>query len=111
MARCVSSIWKLSSKRRFPGIDLRLEQDLPFSCEVRLERLVQRLGGLDASHEWDKTLSLEEQQRIAFARLLLTKPDFAFLDHAGSALSEAEGDARRRRGSLGSTQRMGPASV
>lgn len=33
-------------------------------------------------------LSLGEQQRIAFARLFLRKPQFAFLDEATSALDE-----------------------
>lgn len=57
--------------------------------KVGLEGLVERLGGLDAEHDWGATLSLGEQQLIAFARLLLAEPDFAFLDEAASALGEA----------------------
>jgi putative ATP-binding cassette transporter len=34
-------------------------------------------------------LSLGEQQRLAFARLLMAKPGYAFLDEATSALDEA----------------------
>jgi putative ATP-binding cassette transporter len=43
---------------------------------------------LDEEAEWDKLLSPSEQQRIAFARLLLTKPKAVFLDGATSALDE-----------------------
>ena len=38
--------------------------------------------------DWSNVLSLGEQQRIAFARLFLRKPQFAFLDEATSALDE-----------------------
>jgi putative ATP-binding cassette transporter len=58
--------------------------------KVHLETLTQQIGGLDAEHDWGATLSLGEQQFIAFARLLLAEPDFAFLDHAASALSEPQ---------------------
>jgi putative ATP-binding cassette transporter len=58
--------------------------------EVRLEALVGRVGGLDVEHDWRTTLSLGEQQLIAFARLLLAEPEFAFLDEAASALSERQ---------------------
>jgi len=45
--------------------------------------LVQRQGGWDVE---PKGLSLGEQQRVAFARLLLTRPKYAILDEATSAL-------------------------
>lgn len=35
---------------------------------------------------WNETLSLGEQQRLAFSRLLFAKPDYAILDEATSAL-------------------------
>ena len=38
--------------------------------------------------DWGHTLSLGEQQRIAFARVLLQKPNWLFLDEATSALDE-----------------------
>jgi len=38
--------------------------------------------------DWAKVLSPGEQQRIAFARILLIKPKVAFLDEATSALDE-----------------------
>ncbi|MCX7781571.1 MAG: ABC transporter ATP-binding protein/permease [Negativicutes bacterium] len=53
---------------------------------VRLEWLADHLDRLE---DWAHVLSLGEQQRIAFARVLLTKPQWLFLDEATSALDEA----------------------
>ncbi len=53
--------------------------------KVALPHLVSRL---DEVLDWAKVLSPGEQQRIAFARILLTKPKAAFLDEATSALDE-----------------------
>ena len=43
---------------------------------------------LDAADDWSRILSLGEQQRLAFARVLLAEPEFIFLDEATSALDE-----------------------
>ena len=56
---------------------------------VNLPDLADRCGGLDAELDWEKTLSMGEQQRLAFARLLLTRPRYAILDEATSALDLA----------------------
>jgi len=53
---------------------------------VNLTDLPERVGGFDAVMDWGQLLSLGEQQRLAFARLLLTKPAYAILDEATSAL-------------------------
>jgi putative ATP-binding cassette transporter len=45
-------------------------------------------GKLDQVERWDKELSLGEQERLAFARLLLHKPGWVFLDEATAALDE-----------------------
>jgi len=54
--------------------------------KVNLADLPERVGGFDAELDWGHLLSLGEQQRLAFARLLLTKPPYAVLDEATSAL-------------------------
>ena len=53
---------------------------------VNLPELAERFGGLDAVENWSQVLSVGEQQRIAFARLFLTKPNYVILDEATSAL-------------------------
>ncbi len=53
--------------------------------EVGLDRFVDRLDDPD---NWAQRLSLGEQQRLAFARVLLAEPKFLFLDEATSALDE-----------------------
>jgi vitamin B12/bleomycin/antimicrobial peptide transport system ATP-binding/permease protein len=50
-----------------------------------LEHLIPRL---DETERWDRVLSVGEQQRVAFARLLLHKPGWVFMDEATSALDE-----------------------
>lgn len=43
---------------------------------------------LDKEERWDRSLSLGQQQRVAFARVLLHKPRWVFMDEATSALDE-----------------------
>ena len=57
--------------------------------QVRLPELVHRYPDLDIKQDWPRLLSLGEQQRLAFARLLLNAPRFVVLDEATSALDVA----------------------
>jgi putative ATP-binding cassette transporter len=47
--------------------------------------LAEELNTVD---NWSQRLSVGEQQRLAFARILLARPAFLFLDEATSALDE-----------------------
>ena len=57
--------------------------------QVRLSDLVNRYPDLEIKQDWPRLLSLGEQQRLAFARLLLNSPCFVVLDEATSALDVA----------------------
>lgn len=72
----------------YPRVDREIGDDELMSVlkRVNLTDLPERVGGLDAVLDWGQLLSLGEQQRLAFARLLLTKPAYAILDEATSAL-------------------------
>lgn len=51
-------------------------------------RLAEFAPMLDREERWDRLLSMGEQQRLAFARLLLQKPRWVFLDEATAALDD-----------------------
>ncbi len=53
---------------------------------VHLPDMVERCGGMEIEADWGKILSLGEQQRVAFARVLLAQPRYVILDEATSAL-------------------------
>lgn len=81
----------LRSQITYPDAEEEVpDQDLLRLLErVRLGDLAGRFGGLDAELDWAKVLSVGEQQRLAFARVLLAEPRYAMLDEATSALDLA----------------------
>ena len=54
--------------------------------EVQLQSVLDRYPSFDVKQDWPRLLSLGEQQRLAFARLLLNAPKVVVLDEATSAL-------------------------
>ena len=72
----------------YPKVDMEVDDQhlRQILLQVNLPNLEQRHGGFDAEQNWGEVLSLGEQQRLIFARLLLNKPSYAILDEATSAL-------------------------
>jgi putative ATP-binding cassette transporter len=62
---------------------------LALLARVNLGELAERSGGFETVHDWARVLSVGEQQRLAFARVLLAEPRYAMLDEATSALDAA----------------------
>ncbi|GCA78082.1 ABC transporter ATP-binding protein/permease [Microcystis aeruginosa] len=54
--------------------------------QVNLQNALSRVDEFDSEKPWENILSLGEQQRLAFARLLVNPPSFIILDEATSAL-------------------------
>jgi vitamin B12/bleomycin/antimicrobial peptide transport system ATP-binding/permease protein len=78
----------LRNQLLYPHSDSTLEDRKLYEVlnVVNLSDLPNRFGGLDIEADWADVLSLGEQQRLAFARVLLTNPPYAILDEATSAL-------------------------
>lgn len=72
----------------YPNLHLTVDnpQLLQILQAVNLGDLPQRVGGFEIAIDWGNLLSLGEQQRLVFARILLTPPQYAILDEATSAL-------------------------
>ncbi len=68
------------------NLNLRDEELEAVLQQVNLPDLADRFGGLDVEKDWADVLSLGEQQRVAFARILINQPNYAILDETTSAL-------------------------
>jgi putative ATP-binding cassette transporter len=81
----------LRSQLIYPSVQSPLsdEQLLDILEQVHLPHLAGRVGGLDAVQDWDKLLSVGEQQRLAFGRVMVHAPGIVILDEATSALDSA----------------------
>ncbi|MGN5477083.1 ATP-binding cassette domain-containing protein [Cupriavidus basilensis] len=76
----------ISQSTGTPGVRWRADEAARYGQPARH---CGAFRGLDAELDWGKVLSLGEQQRLAFARLLLARPRYALLDEATSALDVA----------------------
>ncbi|HEY4106016.1 MAG TPA: ABC transporter ATP-binding protein/permease [Polyangiaceae bacterium] len=80
----------LRTQLLYPNIEREIPDDELHAVleQVNLTGIVERCGGFDAELDFAKVLSVGEQQRLAIARVLLTKPRYVVLDEATSALDE-----------------------
>lgn len=78
----------LRSQLLYPIVDRNISNDelRQVLGQVNLPDILDRCGGFDEELDFAKVLSIGEQQRLAVARVLLTKPHYAVLDEATSAL-------------------------
>jgi vitamin B12/bleomycin/antimicrobial peptide transport system ATP-binding/permease protein len=92
-----SSVMFMPQKPYLPLGSLRNALCYPHQDSHRpedLEKVLEKCGlgylaaFLDKDDNWSQVLSLGEQQRLAFSRILLSKPDFIFLDEATASVDE-----------------------
>lgn len=88
----------LRSQLAYPhGTDMSDEELQKILEAVSLPHLAATFGGFDSVRDWGRVLSLGEQQRVAFARILVHAPRFVFLDEATSAVDHGTEDVLYRR--------------
>jgi putative ATP-binding cassette transporter len=63
-----------------------------YCCALERMGLPHLTGSLGHVAQWDRTLTPDEQQSLAFARLLLHKPRFVLIDGAIDALNDESRD-------------------
>ncbi|HVO04466.1 MAG TPA: ABC transporter ATP-binding protein/permease [Candidatus Cybelea sp.] len=80
-----------------PTGKLREAIDFPSEhlTESAISKALERVGlavlaqHLEERGNWDQVLTVEQQQRVGFARLLLKRPDWIFMEEAADALDPA----------------------
>lgn len=73
--------------------NVNLNQAAEIMRDVQLGHLADKLK---QENDWTRVLSLGEQQRLSFARILIHQPTVAFLDEATASMDEGLEDAMYR---------------
>lgn len=71
----------------YPGESCGFEEE-DVRRALAVARLTELIPLLDEESDWSQILSLGEQQRLAFVRAVLSRPDWLVLDEATSAIDE-----------------------
>jgi vitamin B12/bleomycin/antimicrobial peptide transport system ATP-binding/permease protein len=66
------------------------DQILRLLYELDLEEVVNHAGGLDHKQNWERVLSLSEQQLLALASVFLAAPRFVLLDRIEMTLGSEQ---------------------
>ncbi len=72
----------------YPAAEIDSPSDEKLKSTLQIADLKNLTEKLDDVDDWSRILSVGEQQRLAFARVLLSEPNYIFLDEATSALDE-----------------------
>ena len=83
-------IGDLREQLLYPNLTAKMSDDELHSAlaKVNLGDLPERIGGFDQVMDLSELLSVGEQQRVAFVRVILSNPKYTILDEATSALDE-----------------------
>ena len=79
----------------YPADEARFE-DAQIAEALAAVGLAPLAADLRRTENWSQVLAGGEQQRLAFARALLNKPDWLFLDEATASLAEEDQEALYR---------------
>jgi putative ATP-binding cassette transporter len=82
----------LPRENSLSAIQVRDEEMAETLHTLKIEALVTRFGGLDRRQHWENILSLEDQELLVMARVLLARPCFVFLDRPSTTLSTEQID-------------------
>lgn len=72
----------------YPNLDLQIA-DTELQRVLRECSLEHLSGKLDDTYDWNSVLSLGEQQRLNFARLIIAKPNWIILDEPTASMDKA----------------------
>jgi len=77
----------LPIERSLMEIDFPEKNILEILHTLKIDSLISRFGGLDSPQQWENIISLDTQQLVVLARVLLSQPRFVFLEKPSTTLN------------------------